>query len=72
MRLEDVIGQLSEGSLAVLFRDVPDAEVPKLVRRISRGLRHPVRTGVGRLKVSASIGSARPSPQPALGLSGVS
>ena len=61
VRLDDVIGQLDEGWLAVLFRDVPDSDIDRLVRRITRGLRHPVRTGAGRVRVSASIGSARPS-----------
>ena len=64
VRLDDVIGHLEEGSLAVLFRDVPDGQIHNLVRRISRGLRHPVQTGSGRVRVSASIGSARPNARP--------
>jgi GGDEF domain-containing protein len=61
VRLDDVIGQIDDGSLAVLFRDVPDAEVNPLVRRIMRGMRHPVRTAGHRVRVSTSVGSVRPA-----------
>jgi diguanylate cyclase (GGDEF)-like protein/PAS domain S-box-containing protein len=60
VRRDDVIGRIGNGSLAVLFRDVPERDVPKLVRRLSRALQRPVPTSAGRIRLSASVGAARP------------
>jgi diguanylate cyclase (GGDEF)-like protein len=60
VRRHDLVGWLGSGSLAVLFRDVPDRDVTKLVRRLSRALQRPVSTTAGRIRLSASVGAARP------------
>ncbi len=64
VRHDDVVGRVGNGSLAALIADVPDREVPRLLRRISRALHRPVSTSAGRIRMSVSVGAARPQTQP--------